>query len=176
MSRTNLLATLLAAALLTLLAGCGDGGEDEVEAGEPAIVTAAQLSDFAAEQDEPVYWLGPREGAEYELAETGSGRIFVRYLDGGAVAGDPRPEYLTVGTYRSPDAVAALTRVARERDDVELARTDDGAALLVGRGSARRAHLAYPGEDVEVEVYSPVAGEALRLATSGAVRPVPLRE
>jgi hypothetical protein len=175
MSRNTVIRGLLVAGLLVLLVVLlldDDGGEEGVSAGQPTVVAAEQLSEFAAEADEPVYWLGPREDAEYELSETESGRAFVRYLNEGAVAGDPRPEYVTVGTYPSPDAAAALTRVAVERDDVELARTDDGAVILVGRGSGGRAHLAYPGDDVEVEVFSPVVGEALRLAVAGKVEEV----
>ena len=34
-----------------------------------------------------------------ELSETGKARVYLRYLTEGAEAGDPRPAFLTAGTY-----------------------------------------------------------------------------
>lgn len=142
-------------------------------AGEPEIVTASQLSEFAADIDHPVYWLGERPGTEIELLETESGRIFVRYLEGGAEAGDERAEFVTVATYPAADGPAALRRAARERDGAEIGRSDDGAVLLIDPNSPSNAHLAHRGDAVQIEVFSPESGEALRLASRGAVEPVP---
>lgn len=141
--------------------------------GEPTALTALELSEFAAEQDTPVYWLGERSNASYELTDSQSGRIYLRYLTDGADAGDERANFITVATYPSDDGVAALRKAAREEEGARLGKTDDGAVLLIDPTSPNNAHLAYRGASLQVEVYSPVPGEALRLAARGAVQPVP---
>jgi hypothetical protein len=141
--------------------------------GEPETSTASQLSEFAAERGTPVYWLGERKGASYELTDTASGRVYVRYLTDGAQAGDERADFITVATYPDGNGIAALRKAAREQKGAKLAKTDDGAVLLVDPSSPNNAHLAYPGANLQIEVYSPVAGEALRLAARGEVEPVP---
>lgn len=141
--------------------------------GEPTAVSASELSDFANEEDAPVYWLGERTNAHYELTDSQSGRIYIRYLTGDADAGDERAKFITVATYPSKDGVAALRKAAREGGGAKLGKTDNGAVLLIDPASPNNAHLAYPGANLQIEVYSPVPGEALRLAARGEVEPVP---
>lgn len=160
----------LSVLLIVLLTRDDDGGDSA--AGELEIVTAAQLSEFAADADRPVYWAGgAEEGVEYELKETAGGEVHVRYVEEGTEPGDGT--FLTVVTYPAADGVAALKRSAGTREDLELGRTGNGAVLLVDPESPKNANLAYPGDDVHIEVFSPVPGEALRLAVGGEVEPVP---
>jgi hypothetical protein len=165
---------VLCVVLLAMIAawsvGCGD---DAPAAGEARIVSSAELSEAAADAGSTIYWLGERDGDELELTEEDSGRIYVRYLEDGADAGDEQAQVLTVGTYPSEDGVAELHRAARNGHGTVIARTDDGAVLLVDPGSPNSAHLAYPDGGSQIEVYSPRSGQALRLASRGAVRPVP---
>jgi hypothetical protein len=162
-----------AVALLIGLCGCGSSGDSvSLTAGEPALVSASQLTEFAADADGPIYWLGERLGSRYELTETAKGRIYVRYLRGDAKAGDPHSSFITVATYPSEDGVAKLRQAADAQDGAELGRAGDGAVLLADP-SATSAYLAYPGGDVQVELYSPEPGQARRLAVAGAVREVP---
>jgi hypothetical protein len=174
MFRRNSTPFLIAAALLLVgVAGCGSSGDSvSLTAGEPQVVTASQLSDFAADADGPVYWLGERLGSKYELTETDSGRIYVRYLRGDAEAGDPRSGFITVATYPSEDGVAKLRRAADAGGGAGLGRAGDGAVLLADP-AATSAYLAYPGGDIQVELYSPEPGQARRLAVAGAVREIP---
>jgi hypothetical protein len=164
---------LLCVALLALGATWSTGcGNDSSAAGEARIVSAEELGDFAASADFPIYWLGERGGTEIELSEEGPGRVYVRYLDPGTEPGADKAAVLTVGTYSSEEGVAELRRAARDGDGTVAARTDDGAVLLVDPSSSKSAHLAYPGAGPQIEVYSPSPGQALRLASRGAVRPV----
>lgn len=137
------------------------------------MVSAAQLSDIAAEQPGPIYWLGERDGTELEVTETPQGRVYIRYLADGAEAGDPRPRFVTVGTYPTASGVAALRAALTPSDGAKLVRTGDGALLLVDPSSPRSAHLAYPGDAAQVEVFSPVPGAAIRLVSAGDVQSVP---
>ena len=151
-----------------------DSSSSSTASGEPEAVTAAQLSEFAAEDGRPIYWLGERRGESYELTDSSSsGPIYIRYLTGGAEAGDERAKFVTVATYPADNGVAALRKAAREQTGAKLGKTDDGAVLLIDPNSPDNAHLAYPGANRQVEVYSPVPGEALRLAARGDVQPVP---
>lgn len=164
------IAILALLVLLVVLLTRDDDGDSE--AGAPEIVTAAELSEFAADADRPVYWVGgAEEGVEYELKETSEGEVHVRYLEEGTEPGDGT--FLTVVTYPAADGVAALERSADSREGLELGRTKNGAVLLIDPESPKNANLAYPGDDVHIEVFSPVPGEALRLAVGGKVEPVP---
>lgn len=170
---TTLLVVLsiaLVAAVVVWLVGGDDSSSTEPE---PEVVSATQIPEFAAEKGDPVYWLGERPGARYELTESPSGRVYIRYLTGDAEAGDERADFMTVATYPGDNGIAELRRAAREQEGAELGRTDDGAVLLVDPASPNNAHLAYPGPNLQIEVYSPVPGQALRLASRGAVQPVP---
>ena len=171
----SILLAVLSVALLAAVVVWLVRGDDSSSsaAGDPEVVTPSQLSELATERGTPVYWLGPRRNQSYELTDSSSGRIYIRYLTGGAEAGDERADFVTVATYPGGDGVAALRKAAREESGAKLGKTDDGAVLLIDPTSPNNAHLAYPGADVQIEVYSPVPGEALRLAARGAVRPVP---
>jgi hypothetical protein len=164
-------ASLVAAVLVWLLRD--EDSSFSPAPGEPEVGTAAELSEFAAEHGTPIYWLGERAGASYELTDNPSGRVYVRYLTGGAEAGDERAKFITVATYPADNGVAALRKAAREQKGAKLAETDDGAVLLIDPSSPDNAHLAYRGANLQIEVFSPVPGEALRLAARGEVRPVP---
>ncbi len=150
------------------------GEDDEVSSAEggPRIVSTAELADFAAEAGHPVYWLGERADSAYELTETADGRVFVRYLERGVEAGDKRAKFLTVGTYPVGDGVASVRKAAREQQQAKLGRTKDGALLLIDPSSPENAHLAYPGTPLQIEIFSPVPGDALRQASAGKVTPV----
>jgi hypothetical protein len=134
----------------------------------PGPVSAQQLSDLASERQRPVYWVGERDGVEYEVTEEPSGSFYVRYLD----VGDDRAESLTVATYPFRNAAAALRQSAAGRGGARLSRTPEGAVMLVDPASPESVHLAYPGADLQVEVFSPRPGEARRLASRGAVEQI----
>lgn len=171
--RRAIAATAIAAVALVAWLVLGSDGDGGVPApGTPVVVSADELVERAGEVAAPIYWLGEREGAEYELTEAASGQVFVRYLPEGAEAGDLRTDFDVVGTYPTPDAVAALRR-AREQQGGRLARSDDGAVLLIDPSQASNVHLAYPGADVQIELYSGTPGRAVRLAARGDVQPVP---
>ena len=55
-------------------------------------------------------------------------------------------------------------------DGTELALPRGGLAVA-GESGGTNVHLAYPGQPYQVEVYSPLVGEALRLVGNGTVRP-----
>jgi hypothetical protein len=172
----TLLLFLLGAALIVALGVLVlGGGEDELSLnpGEPEIASFDQLAEVASgSETQPLYWVGQRDGVEYEVTKTRGGRYYVRYLEDGAEAGDERPDFVTVGTYPSKDGVGDLREARESTDGAELGRTDDGAVLLIDPTSVKSVHLAYPGGDSQIEIYSPVPGQALRIAERGEVEPI----
>jgi hypothetical protein len=170
---TILLVVLSIALIAVVVVWLAHDDSSSPKAGEPEAASPSQLSEFAAGHGGSIYWLGPRRNASYELTDTKSGRVYIRYLTGGAEAGDERADFITVATYPGQNGIATLRKAADEQKGAKLAKTDDGAVLLIDPTSPDNAHLAYPGPDLQVEVYSPVPGEALRLAARGDVEPVP---
>lgn len=147
-------------------------GPEAVDSSEPEVVSASELASFATEAGRAMYWIGPRRGASYELT-AGAGRpVYVRYLRGGAKAGDPRPDFVTVATYPDRNGTAELRQLAREQPSAELSRSADGALVLTDPSSPKSAYLAYPDADVQIELFSPIPGHARRLASRGEVQRV----
>src|SRR5829696_656897 len=104
----------------------------ETEPFGPAFATGDDVKDAAGELGHPIYWAGRHQDGDLELTVTADGRAFVRYLTGGAGAGDEDADFLTVATYRVENAEAALESVAerpgRESFDVPgggIAVSDD---------------------------------------------------
>lgn len=143
-------------------------GNDSPGSGEAEIVSAEQLQAAAAEQSTPVYWAGKQPGAELELSSNGGGRTYVRYLTGGAEAGDERADFLTVGTYAQADPVATLRSQSSEPGAV-LSRAPGNATVYYSRTEPGSVYLAYPGVPVEIEVYDPNFKRALQLVNSGQI-------
>ncbi len=171
------LAALIGVAVLVVLGiTLADGGDDSCGAevpgnGQPVSLSRGELSCNADKLGHLAYWVGPRPPAgSYEVTSSPDGRVFVRYLTGGAEAGDKRPDFLTVGTYSLTDAVGALER-AQSADASKKLTREDGYTLLSGGGLS--AYVVFDDEpDLQIEVYSPKRGEALRLASTGALEPL----
>jgi hypothetical protein len=137
-----------------------------VEARGPEAVTEKELVAVSKDLDQPLYWAGPREDTTYELTVTGEGRVFIRYLPSGVEPGD-ETLFLTIAMYPFDDAYNVTKRSATSADIIE----DPHGGVAV-KGTANNVYLAYPGQDVQVEVYSPTPGEAARLVQQGKIVPV----
>lgn len=159
------------AAFLLVVWLVSDGDDSSGDSGEARIVSAEEIEDAVADDAEPVYWAGEQEGAELELSRPGEGRTYVRYLTEGADAGDPRAEFLTVGTYVQPGAVAALRKQGNEPGGV-LAKAPGNAVVYFSQEEPKSVYLAYPGVDVQIEVFDPSFSRALQLVNSGQIVPV----
>jgi hypothetical protein len=137
----------------------------------PQLVTTAQLQSLAHASSTPIYWAGPRPGYAYELTETASGRVFVRYLPKGVVAGDRRASFLTVGTYPDARGFASLERAAARADTNSVRLPHEGIAVIYKRAPTS-VYVGQRGRDVQVEIYDPLPENARTLGLSGDVVPV----
>jgi hypothetical protein len=173
-----IVAIVIAIALLVwllFLRGDDDGDEPEQSAAGPAatktveLVSTDDLPGAVAGVGYPVYWLGPQEDANYELTVITDGRTYVRYLPPDEEAGTTNA-YPTVGSYAQAGAVDVLERLSK-RQGSETIPLGGGAVALEG-GDDTSVYLAYPGQDVQIELFDPEQGRALEQARSGAVVPL----
>lgn len=158
---------VLAVGLVTWLVLSGDDDSTANSSGEAEIVSVESLREATGGQGTPVYWAGEQGGTEIELSQPEKGRTYVRYLSGDAEAGDPR-RFLTVGTYVTPDPVAALQRQGQQPGGV-LGKAPGGATIYFDRDRPQSVYLAYPGVEAQIEVYDPDFRRALQLVNSGQI-------
>jgi hypothetical protein len=157
--------------LLLIRDSDGDSGGDVTAGGPAQIATADELASLQDELGHPIYWVGERDGDELELTRTAQDLIYVRYLPEGVVAGDDRPNFLTIGTYPVKDAFDVTTEAGTQKNATSTKTTNGGVAVQNSE-SPNSVYVAYPGQDLQIEVYDPDPKEALDLATSGEVKPV----
>ena len=111
--RGALIAIAVAAGFVAwlLLRGNGSSPSKPAQVARATVTTEAKLADLAAALHQPIFWLGPKRGFTYELTQTGSGNIYVRYLPHGVDVATDKP-YLTVATYPFPGAYPAIKKQA----------------------------------------------------------------
>jgi hypothetical protein len=170
------IAGLIAATVLVVLAIVIFGGDDDSgggSSGEAVALSESELLEKSGTLGHPTYWVGPRPGTtSYELTTTPDGRNYIRYLTGDAEAGDPLPSFLTVGTYSVPNAKQALQKAIEGGEGKVKVSHHDGYEVLAG-GSGANAYVVFDDQpDLQIEVFSPRPGEALKLANSGALIPL----
>jgi hypothetical protein len=165
------IAVVLAVAFGAWLVLRDSGNESSGPVAVSSVASVAQLRGLPDRTGHAVYWAGPLEGHTYELTRPTDGNVYVRYLPRGVPAGDRRPDYTTIGTYPQPGALKDLRRLARQ-PEAETFRLADGGIAVYGRDRPSSIYLAFPGQDVQVEVYDPSPSKARRIARSGRVQPV----
>lgn len=164
----------MATAAALLLVGCG--GSDSSTSSSQSQTTSSGVAEIVspdslretASSAVPIYWAGEQDGAELELSRPDKDRTYVRYLTGGAKAGDKRADFLTIGTYAQPNAVASLRRQAK-RSAGTLGHAPGNATVYYERENPGSVYLAYPDTPVEVEVFDPSFKRALRMVESGQI-------
>ena len=140
-------------------------------AGTPALLTGGVLASVTAAVGHDVYGISAPAGTRPEVTRGSAGEVWVRYLGAGAKLGDPRADYLTVGTYPRKDALAAA-KAAAEGKQQRSAALPDGGVMLWSVERPESVYAASPGSDLLVEVYSPDPERARALVSGGAVAPL----
>lgn len=165
-------AVALAVWLIVRNGDSGGSAEAPQVAAIPAVAaTPERLRKVSVEAGRPIYWLGPAQNRTYELTRTANDRIYVRYLPSGAAVGTTLAKYPLVGTYPVENAYDVLKQLAKRSGETSFAAPKRGFAVY----SAERPtniYLAYPGSDVQIEVYDPSAERAREQVASGQVVPV----
>jgi hypothetical protein len=166
---------LAAAAVVWLLVRDDSGGSSAKTpnvAAIPAVsASPGRLRDLSVEAGRPIYWLGPQADRTYELTRTTLDRIYVRYLPSGVAVGTTEAKYPLVGTYPVDSAYDVLTQLAKRSGESSFTAPKGGFAVY-STEQPTNIYLAYPGSDVQIEVFDPSAERARELVASGHVVPV----
>lgn len=161
-------AVLVTISMLALgISGCGD--EKKPLTPGAKIVSESQLKAEVAKLGYPVYWLGPKQNTVLEYTHRSDGRVYIRYLSPGTTAGS-YDRFLTAGTYPMPDAYDVVKKI-RDLPDATKIKVKGG----VGAQSSKKpesVYVAFRGEDLQIEVYSPDTGVALSEVEDGNLEPI----
>lgn len=136
------------------------------ETTRPVAVTPARLATLAS-AEQPIYWAGPKKELTYELRKTSQGGFLVRYLPSGTTIGASEPR-LTIGTYPVKSAFAAVKRLSTSKGATAIKLPGGGLAVVSPR-FPKSVYFAYPGTNVEVEVFDPSLAQARKLVTTGQI-------
>jgi hypothetical protein len=176
-SRRLIVAMVLAAVIAAAAAYAATtllGGDDitpVAQPGTPAVVATSGVQAVAAKVGHDVYGVATPAGTRTEVTRGTNGEVWVRYLTQGAAAGDKRANFLTIGTYRQSNALAAAQEAAKSNGQ-RASALPGGGIMLWSTERPTSVYVARPGSDLLVEVYSPDADQAKALARSGAVVPL----
>lgn len=169
---------LLSVAAVLTVGACGGDTAAETPAqtttgtrAEPVKANVDALKKVAGTLSHPLYWATGQTPETYELTQTTNGRVFVRYLPKDVQIGDPRPDFLTVGTYPQANAFQTVQDGSKVAG-ATVTQLQGGGLMVSQKDRPTSAFFAFPGSPVLVEVYAPTVGQAAELVTSGAVRPI----
>lgn len=143
------------------------GNLDAGSAPHPVAATLKDLKALATSVKHPVYWAGAKSGNTYELTQSSTGQIFIRYLPKGAQVGSSTP-YLTVATYPFQGAYAAILALTRQKGVHKLTLKGGGIGLVDSK-DPKSIHIAYPNVNYQIEVFDPSPAAARKLVTSGHI-------
>jgi hypothetical protein len=141
-----------------------------VGAATAAAPSLGGLRALAAQEGHPVYWLGSQPGTTIEVSQGTAGQVYLRYLPRGVEVGAKLP-YLTVASYPFSNAFAATEGLARQNPR-GLIRLAGGGLAVVDRQHPTSIYVAFPGSDVQTEVYDPSAAVARNVVSSGQVQQI----
>jgi hypothetical protein len=156
-----------------LVRGNDDGSKASTSAQPigPTAASQSRLQEIATEAGHPIYWIGPKDGATYELTRTSNGRVFVRYLPHDIAIGARQPDYTIVGTYPVSNALKVLQELGKKPGESTFSAPHGGFAVYDG-SHPTNVYVAYPGSNLQIEVFDPSPERARKLITSGALAPV----
>jgi hypothetical protein len=171
-----IVAVAFAAAAVVWLVVRDDSGGSSAKPPNVAAIPAVsaspgRLRELSVEAGRPIYWLGPQADRTYELTRTTLDRIYVRYLPSGVAVGTTEAKYPLVGTYPVDSAYDVLTQLAKRSGESSFTAPKGGFAVY-STERPTNIYLAYPGSDVQIEVFDPSAERARELVASGHVVPV----
>jgi hypothetical protein len=146
-------------------------GTSTGQAAGPEATSADKLRALSVELGHPIYWAGAVPDRTYELTRTSDNRIFIRYLPKGVPVGIRQAAFTIVGTYPVDDAYKVLKGLAKKAGESEFSAPVGGFAVY-STAQPSNVYLAYPGSNVQIEVYDPSPQRARRLITSGQVAAV----
>lgn len=114
---------------------------------------------------EPIYWAGPMPGALYTLNHLDSGQNLVRYLPNGKGLADVQQSYRVIATYQAANAFQTMQTAGKLSTGVGITNPD-GSLIYYAKATPTHVYLAYKGLAIQIEIFDPTPGAALKLATT----------
>jgi len=165
------------ALLACLAAGCGKTAAPTTtisatgQQSEPKAASPAELRSLSGQLGHPIYWIGEQSGKTYELTRFNDGRVFIRYLPQGVKVGTTRALYTILGPYPVQNAHGVLEKLAKKSGELSFTAPHNGLGVF-STSRPTNVYVAYPGSNLEIEVFDPSPDRARKLITSGQVKPV----
>jgi hypothetical protein len=131
-------------------------------AGKVAL-TQSQLENLVADESITAYWAGPRPGYLYSIDTTSSDRVFLQYIQANKNSSNVVANSRVIATYFAKDGFARTVAAATLIDNTGF-RNPNGSVVFYSKNRDTDIYLAFPGREVQIEIFDPLAGQALSLA------------
>lgn len=140
-------------------------------AGDSRIVAEDELGGLTGEVGHEIFWAGSVPDTDLEYSADDRGNVHLRYLTGGAEAGETSQDFLNIGTYPFSGAYEATRKLASDSELVKV--TEHGGIGFYDPTNPYSVIIAWPEyPDLQVEVYDPVKNRALEVVRGGDIVPV----
>ena len=177
--RTAVIAGAIVVVVVAAIIAFAVGGKDSKNSGsngsnnqttQQVGLNADGLKTAVTALGRKVYWAGDEADNLYVLQTLANGQTTVRYIPKGGNPNEAQAIYRVMGSYPIKDAFGVTTKAGQAEGSV-LITNADGSIVVYNKAKLSNVYVAFPGVDVQVEIYDP-SGQALALATSGRVVPI----
>ena len=135
-------------------------------------MSASELISTAKLSKTTIYWAGPISGYTYSLSTDSSGSSVVRYLPTAAAINSSINTSRMVATYVASGAYDKSVLVASNTGTSSF-KNADKSLVFYKTANTNDVFMAFPGKNIQVEIFDPVAGQALSLSVlAGEIRPI----
>lgn len=134
-----------------------------------AALTEDQLKAEVRKVGGSIFWAGSLSGAKYTFNHIAAGQDFIRYLPNGQGLSDTTQNYRVIATYKEATAYATLVAAAKLNTGVSLTNPD-GSVVYYAKATPTHVYMAFKNLPYQIEIFDPVPGASLKLATTpGAI-------
>lgn len=134
-----------------------------------AALTEDQLRAEVKSVGGSIFWAGALPGASYTFNHIAAGQDFIRYLPNGQGLNDKTQNYRVIATYKEATAYATILAASKLGTGVSVTNPD-GSIVYYAKATPTHVYLAFKNFPYQIEIFDPVAGASLKLATTpGAV-------
>lgn len=124
-----------------------------------------QLKAVARKVGGSFFWVGSENGAKYTFNHNAPGQDFIRYLPNGLGLTDKTQNYRVIATYKVVNAYSILLQASKQPNSVGLINSD-GSLIYYAKSAPTHVYMAFKGKEYQIEIFDPIAGAALKLATT----------
>ena len=134
-----------------------------------AVLTEDQLKAEVRKVGSSVFWAGALPGAKYTFNHLAPGQDFVRYLPNGQGLVDTTQNYRVIATYKEATAYDTIVKASKLKTGVSITNPD-GSVIYYAKATPTHVYMAFKGVPYQIEIFDPVPGASLKLATTpGAI-------